>query len=68
MFPYVFGDEFTPEEFVTWQAYDLLVVCTRYDMDPRDYDEVEELIDDIARSRAKETIKIKKLSEGSRGN
>ena len=52
---------------MTWQAYDLLVVCTRYDMDPRDYDEVEELIDDIARSRAKEAIKIKKLSEGSRG-
>ena len=53
---------------MTWQAYDLLEVCTRHEMDPRDYDEIGEVFEDITRARAKEELKFKKLSEGSRGN
>jgi len=69
VFPDVFGNEFTPEEFVTWQAYDLLAVCARHELDPREYDKVEELIEDIDRSKVKEELRLKKLTgSGAHGN
>lgn len=63
MFPDVFGSVFTPEEFVSWQAYDLLAVCTRHELDPREYDKVEDLIEDISRAKAKEELRYKKLTD-----
>lgn len=68
VFPDVYGGAFTPEEFVTWQAYDLLAVCTRHDLDPRDYDKVEDLVADIGHHQAKESLRLKKLSEGTYGS
>jgi hypothetical protein len=63
MFPDIFGNIFTPEEFVSWQAYDLLAVCTRHELDPREYDKVEDLIEDIGRAKAKEDLRYKKLTD-----
>jgi hypothetical protein len=51
-----------------WQAYDLLAVCVRIDIDPRDYDNIKELMEAVSRTQAKEQIRLKKLSEGSYGS
>ena len=68
VFPEVFGNKFTPEEFVTWQAYDFLRVCSRFEIDSREYDKLEDVIKDVNACQAKETLKMKKLAEGSYGS
>lgn len=68
VFPEIFGEKkLTPEEYMTWQAYDLYAVCLRYEADPREYNGVAELVDDLNRFRAKERIKIKRITEGAHG-
>lgn len=65
VFPEMFGPEFTVEEWAGWQAYDSLTVCQRYSIDPTDYDDMNEVVGAIERSRAKEQLKWKRISEGS---
>ena len=68
IFPETFGEEkLTPEEYMTWQAYDLYTVCLRYEADPREYGEVGELVEDLTRLRAKETLKMKRITESTHG-
>ncbi|GAH11797.1 unnamed protein product, partial [marine sediment metagenome] len=60
-------EKLTPEEYMTWQAYDLYVVCLRYEADPREYGDISELVEDLIRLRAKESLKIKRITESTHG-
>ena len=64
VFPQIFGPDFTPEEFVTWQAYDVLDVCRSHSIDPREYDSFKELANDVESRVAKQKLKWKKIAEG----
>ena len=65
VFPDVFGGgEITPEEYVTWQAYDFMTICNRHDIDPREFKDLKGVVDEVLRHRAKDELRLKKITEG----
>jgi len=64
LFPDVFGNEITAEEYVTWQAYDFMTICGRHNVDPRDFEDLKGVVDEILHRRTKDELRIKKITEG----
>ena len=67
LFPWVFGGgTLTAEEYVAWQAYDLLEICNRYSINPLEQESIDGVVENVRYEQNREQLRWKKLTEGGR--
>jgi hypothetical protein len=64
IFPDFFGINLSLDEFFAWKSFDIYEACRKFDLDPRDYDNVQEVLDVIQHEAAREKRRLARLAGG----
>jgi hypothetical protein len=51
-------------EFFAWKSFDIYEACRKFNIDPRDYDEAQEVLDVIQSESARDQRRLARLAGG----